>query len=168
MDDIGNLIYVLLFVIWVLYRIFGPGKKQIQKPLPPIDETASVPGNGDSRRQPVTFEDILRELTGAPAPAAETKSQEPEIIYREPEPEGTYDLEEYETTGVATSSISPAPAFPELKSKKIEVVETPGRKGGVQAAREVRKMLRSKNGLRKAIILKEILDKPYHKSWQQY
>ena len=162
MDDIGNLVYVLVFVIWFLYKTFGKGKKKITKPLAPFDPGAPAPDEKESYNEPdsppMTFEDVLRELTGAP----QTPRKRPEI-YEAPDP--------YLAENIPTS----------MEETSFEVYETPresqpvtdtvmtGRasnyalvkKRSSKAARGALKMLRTKQGAKQAFIMKEIFDRKY-------
>ena len=164
MDDIGNLAYLLFFVIWFLYRIFGKGKKKTTRPLRPVDTRAPEPkpqeqSSRDSTSPPITFEDVLRELTGT-RPVTVT---EPEEIDETPELYPVEDIpptmeetsfEVFETTA-ETQPAKGRQVLGDFSAYKIT------KEHSSKAAREVFKMLRSKNGLKKAIILKEILDRPY-------
>ncbi len=164
MDDIGNLVYLLVFIIWFLYKIFGKGKKKTTRPLPPVDTSAPEPkpqeqSSRDSTSPPITFEDVLRELTGT-RPVTVT---EPEEIDETPELYPVEDIpptmeetsfEVFETTA-ETQPAKGRQVLGDFSAYKIT------KEHSSKAAREVFKMLRSKNGLKKAIILKEILDRPY-------
>ncbi len=164
MDDVGNLVYLLVFIIWFLYKIFGKGKKKTTRPLRPVDTRAPEPkpqeqSSRDSTSPPITFEDVLRELTGTP-PVTVT---EPEQIDETPELYPVEDIpptmeetsfEVFETTA-ETQPAKGRQVLSDFSAYKIT------KEHSSKAAREVFKMLRSKNGLKKAIILKEILDRPY-------
>ena len=164
MDDIGNLAYLLFFVIWFLYKIFGKGKKKTTRPLRPLVTRAPEPktqeqSSRDSTSPPITFEDVLRELAGT-RPVTVT---EPEEIDETPELYPVEDIpptmeetsfEVFETTA-ETQPAKGRQVLGDFSAYKIT------KEHSSKAAREVFKMLRSKNGLKKAIILKEILDRPY-------
>ena len=164
MDDIGNLVYILVFVIWFLYKTFWKRKKKPASPLPPVDPSAPEPkpqerSTRDATPPPITFEDVLRELTGTP-PVTVT---EPEKIDEIPELYSVEDIpptmeetsfEVFETTA-ETQPAKGRQVLGDFSAYKIT------KEHSSKAAREVFKMLRSKNGLKKAIILKEILDRPY-------
>jgi hypothetical protein len=160
MDDIGNLVYVLVFIVWFLSRIFGKkGKKAIPK-SPTGDQNepeSSYPERrvpSESTTPPVTFEDILRELTGVP-PA--TRASEPEVeqefetYYSDDVPETSFEVLEPELE-IPPKSIYKIPKLKEKKSKKQQ---------SSKAARQAVKMLRSKQGARQAFIMKEIFDRKY-------
>ncbi len=165
MDDSGNLVYLLVLIIWFLYKIFWKGKKKTTSPLPPVDTSAPEPkpqelSTRDATPPPITFGDVLRELTGTP-PVTVT---EPEKIDEIPELYPVEDIppiveetsfEVFETP-VETPPAKGHPVLSDFSEYKVP------REHRSTAAREVFKMLKSKNGLKQAIILKEILDRPYH------
>ena len=164
MDDIGNLVYILVFVVWFLYKIFWKGKKKPASPLPSVGPSDQEPkpqeqSTRDATPPPITFEDVLRELTGAP-PATLT---EPDKIDEIPE---LYPVEDIPPTMEETSfevfetSAETKPATGQVLNADFSAYDI-RKEQGSKAAREVFKMLKSKNGLKKAIILKEILDRPY-------
>ena len=167
MDDIGNLVYILVFIIWFLSRLFGKGrKKPATKPANsdqevPDQDYQNAPGPTESTPPPVTFEDILRELTGAPS----TKRPEPATKIPETYFEDTYVEEpqeeeestsfevletEYETQKPSTITINAK--LDAIKTKKSQTSN---------AARKAFKMMQSTKGARQAFILKEIFDRKY-------
>jgi hypothetical protein len=164
MDDIGNLVYILVFVIWFLYKTFWKRKKKPASPLPTVGPSAPEPkpqerSTREATPPPVTFEDVLRELTGAP-PVTVT---EPEKIDETPE---LYPLEDLPANMEETSfEVFETPAETQPAAGPVLKADFSAYKirkeQGSKAAREVFKMLKSKNGLKQAIILKEILDRPY-------
>jgi hypothetical protein len=163
MDDIGNLVYLLVFVIWFLYKIFGKGKKKTTRPLRPVDTRAPEPktqeqSSRDSTSPPMTFEDVLRELTGAPS----VPRKRPEI-YQAPDPYPVEDIpnsmeetsfEVYETpresqpvTDTVMTGRASAYVLPQARSSK--------------AAKGALRMLKTKQGAKQAFIMKEIFDRKY-------
>ena len=163
MDDIGNLVYILVFIIWFLYRTFGKGGKKPTRPMPPIDQGAPPPDSGrnqgptESTPPPVTFEDILRELTGAP-PA--TPERQPEIVEEDvPDRYEEYYPEEEETK---FEVLEPQPQQAPITSDstKFKEFEIKTERSSL-AARQAFKMMKSKQGARQAFILKEIFDRKY-------
>ncbi len=165
MDDIGNLVYLLVLIIWILYKIFWKGKKKPASPLPPVDTSAPEPkpqelSTRDATPPPITFGDVLRELTGTP-PVTVTEPEKideiPELYPVEDTPPTTEEtsFEVFETTA-ETQPAKGRQVLGDFSAYKIT------KEHRSTAAREVFKMLKSKNGLKQAIILKEILDRPYH------
>ncbi len=155
MDDIQNLLYLAILVIWFLSRVFG---KKKQKPKP----VSGTPGpNQDSKSAPepppVTFEDILRELTGG-STKEEPAPYEEEYVSDEVEYQEEDDGHEYEPIAPDPVILTPQPVEYEQRAfKQFRIKSSRGSK----SARKVRKLLQSRNGLKQAIILKEILDRPY-------
>ena len=72
MDDNGNIIYyILLGVIYLLSRVFGKKKKPAQQPQRRAvrrEERAPVEAPTAEKEPELSFEDILRELSGVPQP----------------------------------------------------------------------------------------------------
>jgi len=165
MDDIGNLVYILVFIIWFLYRTFGKGVKKPVKPASPADQRRPDPdlhrGPSESTPPPVTFEDVLRELTGAPP---ETRAKEPQLeevpetyetdYYPEPEEEETYFEVLEPTIEIPTA---PGPVIGGRRFKELDV----RKKRISKTARAAVKMFRSPQGVRQAFLMKEIFDRKH-------
>jgi hypothetical protein len=88
MDDNGNgnlIYYIVLGIIYLLSRVFGKKKKKVppkasgqgkgRKIAPPTAEKEATPA--------MSFEDILRELSGATQPKPEPDPEPASEIYRE-------------------------------------------------------------------------------------
>lgn len=163
MDDIQTLIYFALIVIWFLSRVFTKGKKKKPKGRPVPSQPRPVPGQTETQQPPtpnVTFEDILRELTGAPV--TEPPKPQPAPEYREvdvPEMDipAMEEVEEVDYDTPAPPTSHPDIVVREGAFKEFMIKE----EKGPQAAREVFQMLKNKQGLKQAIILQAILDRPY-------
>lgn len=176
MDDIGNLVYILVFIIWFLYRTFSKGGKKpatgkkLAKPTPargrnePDRDFTRQRGPSESTTPPVTFEDILRELTGAPQ-----DSREPQTVEEIPEDYTDYNPETEEET-----SFEVLEPIAEQPKPEIQIPTLPGPKlterfkefeikkqRSSKAAREAVKMFRSPQGARQAFLMKEIFDRKY-------
>ncbi len=162
MDDIGNLVYILVFVIWFLYKTFGKGKKKTAKPLAPFDPGAPAPDSKESYNQPdsppMTFEDVLRQLTGAPS----VPRKRPEI-YQAPDP---YPVEDIPNSMEETSfEVYDTPR----ESQPVTDTVMTGRASGYElpkarsskAAKGALRMLKTKQGAKQAFIMKEIFDRKY-------
>lgn len=167
MDDIGNLVYVLVFIIWFLSRLFGKGrKKPVTKPTKSGHETPdqdyqNTPGPTESTPPPVTFEDILRELTGAPS----EKKPEPAIEIPETYYEDTYVDEpehEEESTSfeVLETEYKPQTPSPFEDSGKFNAFDKKKSRSS-KSARKAFRMMQSAEGARQAFIMKEIFDRKY-------
>jgi len=167
MDDIGNLVYILVFIVWFLSRLFGKGrKKPAAKPSTSEPNTQEYDSPQPSRPSestppPVTFEDILRELTGAPS----TKPA-PQPVPREDYPDRETYLDEPEEEERETSfevlDTDYQSADPELMPDlgKLKVLGTRKQKTS-QAARQAFNMMRTPQGARQAFLMKEIFDRKY-------
>ena len=166
MDDIGNLLYIAVFIIWFLYRLFGKGGKKPARPMPPFDPSApppepmeDIPSEPRSKRPstpPITFEDILRELTGAP----QSEPQTTETYEHLPEVEPlSHEVEEtsFEVMETPEPSAKRSQIVDQGKFKEFEIHKERSSK----AARAAFKLMRSKQGARQAFIMKEIFDRKY-------
>ena len=175
-DDIGNLVYIIVFAIWFLYRVFGKARKKTARPMPPFDSEAPEPSPQEYRpteaarpteptRPTINFEDILRELTGAPA----TPQPIPEVV---PEFEEDYPYKEDYPIDDIGPTLEEASFEVHDTAKKVEPISSflrERRSLGFQikkhqtskAARAAFKMMQSKHGAKQAFIMKEIFDRPY-------
>ncbi len=159
--DFENYFYVILAIIYFLSRVLK-GKKQA-----PEDESYDQPET--TGKKPVTFEDLLKEFT-------EDKSvePEPEVVqesvrevedsrpksYRSP-------YSDEESKSIFEKSIKEAemlskgeePAEKKLVFKEFKPYQEEEETTGF--ATEIREMLQSGDGGKKAIILAEILNRRY-------
>lgn len=160
--DFENYFYVILAIIYFLSRVLK-GKKQA-----PEDESYDQPET--TGKKPVTFEDLLKEFT-------EEKSvePEPEVVVEEPVREvqdrrpksyrSPYSDEE--SKSIFEKSIKEAemlskeekPAENKLTFKEFKPYQEEEEVEGF--ATEIREMLQSGDGGKKAIILAEILNRRY-------
>lgn len=172
MDDIGNLLYIVVFIIWFLYRTFGKGGKKPARPSIPSDQDMPDPeyqrerGPSKSTPPPVTFEDILRELTGAPPdnrrPEPEPVEEVPEEYYSEQDEETSFEILEPEIP--VREETKPEIRIPSMpgtrltsRFKEFDVKKERSSK----AARAAFKMFRTPQGARQAFLMKEIFDRKY-------
>ncbi len=79
MDDNNNIVYyIVLGVIYLLSRIFGKKKKKVKPAVKPVPERTIEPPTAQKEvAETLSFEDILRELSGGAKPKPEP---EPETI----------------------------------------------------------------------------------------
>ena len=164
MDNIGDLAYILVFIVWFLYRIFVKTGKKTSPSSPPFDpstdggeSTATAPPRGKTREAtppPMTFEEMLRELTGAPQPAVE---EEPEDYY---ESDDSYE-EEDESSFEVLEPMEDSPTPPKFESTgKFKEFELRPKRTS-KAAKAAIKMFKSPQGAKQAFIMKEIFDRKY-------
>ena len=164
MDDIQNIIYFAVLIIWFLSRAFGGSKKKKQKqyPTPPINQSDEYGEVLDQpKSEPVTFEDILRELSGAPPKAQPAPEPEPQYYEQESNYEDVFGKPYEETEALDAPQEKKAIGHPDfvIEGGFKEFAIT--KKRGPKVARDVRRLLRQRNGLKQAIVLKEILDRKY-------
>lgn len=167
MDDIGNLLYIAIAVLYFLYRAFakpkGKGKKPVRKTPQSAPASGPITTTQPPKTKPLTFEDILRELAG------EEKPKEPEVTYEsEPyqESEVVFDYEEQEdeveeelptyrtevqpVSGSRLASTEPGRLSPFKIEKRTSALHT-----------DIHNTLSTLEGAKKAFILKEIFDRKY-------
>ena len=162
MDDIGNLVYIIVFIIWFLYRTFGKAGKKQSRPLPPFNPSADggepietePSGQSQEKPAPMTFEEMLRELTGAPPVSVE---EPPEVDYEEEE----FDQYQEDSRFEVMEPVEELPSPPSLtttgKFKEFEISKARSSK----AARAAIKKFKSPQGVKQAFIMKEIFDRKY-------
>ena len=169
MDNIETILYVVLAVIYFLYRAFskskGKGKKPVQKGSPSAPASGPVSTNQPPKTKPLTFEDILRELAGG------EKETEPEVTYGT-EPELTQDTEvvfDYDEAEEEMEEELPAYRTKVQPVSGSHLASTKGgrlnpfkiRKKTSKLHKDIYKSLSSLEGAKKAFILKEIFERKY-------
>lgn len=164
MDD-SILYYLVLGAIYVLSKIFG--KKKNQDIPAEVDEFEEVNTPRPAKKPAPTFEDILKELTGEQSPVF-TKEEKEEPLQPAPEPVLATELVDYQKKNIealeADDLIDIVPHKPiERKKPQFErdihfIVEE---EEGEDVGADIDEMLSDYDGIRKAIVLKEVLDRKY-------
>lgn len=168
MDDLSTIFYIIVAIVYVIYSAIKRGKpKELPKngpgsPIPgEFDDVTQESPSGDSQRRP-TFEDLLREFT-QPQPVPERgiteELDEPEEPYRsegvaveEKKAASIYDA--YQNVEIGGDDIFKGPRLfaPEEEYEEEETNKL---------ASEIRDMLKSPDGLKKTILLNEIIRPKY-------
>ncbi|MDN5205399.1 hypothetical protein QQ008_28700 [Fulvivirgaceae bacterium BMA10] len=172
MEDFSTIFYVILGILYFLFSIFRK-KKTPQHPdqLPGDYEAFDEYQDSDStttneRRRPVTFEELLQEF-------AQGKQDRPEVV-QEHKPEikkemvseqKPVEVVENKYKNVNTSDLRTIDEIvktskSEEKTFRFDVYDTEELKYS-KSAHELAKMLKDRDGIRKAILLKEILTPKY-------
>ena len=193
MDDNGNIIYyIILGAIYLLSRVFGKKKKQPPKPARkpqrrPVrqEERAPVEAPTAEKEAELSFEDILRELSGVPQPKPKADPQpqptpaldalEPESGYKpapapaiegKPQPSYTVDeMDEIATEFEVPKPIGyermPEPDLAALRRKDLKFKRDD--KYSIKKKRTVDylKALQEPGGPAKAFVLGEIFNRKY-------
>ena len=195
MDDNGNIIYyILLGVIYLLSRVFGKKKKPPAKPARSPQRRQAPANREDQEREPVqaptaekepalSFEEILRELSGVPQPKPKADPQPqptPALDALEPEtginpapqiegrPQPSYAVDEmdqiageFKTPKPFGSDRLPEPDLAALRRKKLSFERDD--KYSLKERRTVNylEILKEKDGPAKAFVLGEIFNKKY-------
>ena len=175
MDDNGNIIYyIILGAIYLLSRVFGKKKK---KPgaIPPQKRKITPPTAKSEEAPPLSFEDILRELSGNKQPKPETDPDSaptpaliptpPSIPVREAAREQAYSVDEideiavdYEVPraiGSETSTEAP------IKRKKLTFKRDEHFTIKEKVTIDYLDILSEQDGAAKAFVLSEIFARKY-------
>jgi HEPN domain-containing protein len=155
--DFENFFYVILAVIYILSRVLKAKKKAPQETY---DET-----EGEPPKKTVTFEDLLKEFTGAeeeeiPEPVVEPA---PEVRPKRYEPKYTDEESRsiFEKSIKAAEEVGSSDKPKESKQLIFKEFEPYQQEEPEVLAEEIADMLRSEDGSKKAIILSEILNRKY-------
>lgn len=173
MEDNGNIIYYLILgAIYILSRVFGKKKK---KPgaVPPQKRKIAPPTAESEEPSPLSFEEILRELSGAkqpkpvpdpdPAPApAYTTQPEPAI---EPVWEEKYSVDEIDQIAV-DYEVPKAIGWenrpqPQIKRKKLTFKRDEHFAIREKVTVDYLEVLSEEDGAAKAFVMSEIFDRKY-------
>ena len=171
MDDLSTIFYIILAIIYVIYSAIKRGKPKDlptggpgSPPPDEFDEATQGSPQGDTQRRP-TFEDLLREFTEQPEPVREKqevqeKVEEPQQVFEPGQPVWTgkkapsaYD--QYQNVEMGDMDVLRAPSVFKAPDESEEDVDTSGL--GV----EIREMLKNPDGLKKAVLLNEIIRPKY-------
>ena len=171
MDDLSTIFYIIVAIIYVIYSAIKRGKPKNlpqsgQEPPVPQDfgDVTQNPPPQKNQRRP-TFEDLLREFTQQ-EPVEEKEVYEEEIdrpssfgpsqqpFAEEKKPASVY--EKYQNVEVGDDDVLRAPSV--FKAVNEEYEETTS--SSVLGA-EIREMLKNPDGLKKTILLNEIIRPKY-------
>lgn len=171
MDDLSTIFYIIVAIIYVIYSAMKRGKP---KKLPQNGPDSPIPGDfgevtqestpGKTQRRP-NFEDLLREFTQQQEPKVKEKEiAEEEIDQSEP-------FFETERPFVAESKKSSVyDEFQNVEVSEVDVLRAPSvfkaqeDYNGKDTSRlgvDIREMLKNPDGLKKAILLNEIIRPKY-------
>lgn len=166
MDD-SILYYLVLGAIYVLSKLFG--KKKNQDIPAEVDEYEEVDVPKPRKKPTPTFEDLLKELTGEETPVF-TKQEKEEPLKPTPEPVLATDIIDYQEENIEALDeddlIDIVPHKP-LERKKpefrrdIHFAMTSDEEDEEDIGGDIEEMLSDYDGVRKAMVLKEVLDRKY-------
>lgn len=167
MEDYKILIYLVLSILYFLFR--NKGKKKNQKPSPQSAQTNDAP----QRRAPKSFEELLRELSGENQP--ETAYNETHSELKEEVDERLLDqkieeselansdetLKELYKKGEKLKSIDELVDFKEVEiaSSRFEEFEEKAEENSF--AKDIRDNLSDPESAKKAIVYAEIFNRKY-------
>ena len=177
MEDNGNIIYyIILGAIYLLSKVFGKKKKKPAQ-APAQKRKISPPTAASDEAPPLSFEDILRELSGAkqpkpepdpepmPAPApAFTSPPEPEFVVEEVWQE-KYSNDEMDEIAVAYEVPKPIGSEnspqPKIKRKQLTFKRESHFAIKEKVTVDYLEVLSQQDGAAKAFVMSEIFARKY-------
>lgn len=162
MDDNNIIYYIVLGAIYFLSKIFG--KKKQPKPPVDTDEWVAEESQNTAPSVSTSFDDIFKELTGQ----SQTEYTPEEVIKPlEPAPVLASDIIDYRKTNIEAIQPDELIDIPNHKpmQRTSPVYEREGQFKIEEETNETRdavvSLLADHDGLRQAVILKEIFDRKY-------
>lgn len=164
MDD--SLIYYLVIgAIYLLSKLFGKKKKQgvpTEENDYEVLETPQPP-----KKAAPSFEDILKELTGEAVPEITEKEKSKPLEHAKPEPVLATDLIDYQKKNV--EAVEPDELIDIVSHKPIERKRPEFQRDAhfeveeekSEMADGIAEMLSDYDGIRRAMVIKEVLDRKY-------
>ena len=165
-DSLQIIIYIAFLAIYFLSRFLKGSKQKASRPVPrrELDEEEQ----GEVSEQPMTFQDLLRELTQPrEAPKPQPKKKVPaESVARDYEfkkdyPEDEEIQEVYEESLRRAKQVKTLDEMVNIGESSIKFKEYQEADQQNTLATEIREMLKDPYDAKKAIILKEILDRRF-------
>ena len=168
MDDLQVVIYIVFLAIYFLSR-FLKGSKQKQTPRREAREVNREEDTAQDEERPMTFEDILRELTQPkerPKPKPQSRPKpipaRKEYEFRGSEPDDDEIQEVFEESKRRARGIQTIDEMVDIGEGSIKFREYEEKlEEDNEYASEIRDMLKNPDDVRKAVILKEILDRKF-------
>lgn len=161
MDD-SIIYYLVLGAIYLLSKAFKKKKENAPVDMEEYEESESP---RPAKKAPPTFEELLKELTGESS-AAYTEEERTQPL-KPAEPVLATDIVDYQRHNVEAVDpdelIDIVPHKP-LERKKIEFMRNDKfalEEEGDDMSNDIEEMLSDYDGVRKAIVLKEVLDRKY-------
>jgi len=148
-------LYIIIGIAWVAYSIYTSRQKALKKqaqgrPTGEPSQSTTLPGGGGK----TLFEDILRELTGEPAPAA--PATQPANTAKYPP------YEEFQQTNDTYKSSPVQPNYSVPVSEYAKKEQTPANKTHPVNKQVIKnESLVRKFNLREAVIFSELLNRKY-------
>jgi hypothetical protein len=168
MEDLDIYLYIILFVIYAVSRVFKGIKKAA--PKPPVQGSPQQPQGGQPtqtappKRKPFSFEDLLKEFEEA---ATEKKSPPPvreEVAVEPPPPppipKVSSERSKYESYEGMSLETIPGPVE-DIGKRKIGYERNKKYSLDTRSPSIYAKMLANPDGAKKAIILSEIINRKY-------
>ena len=172
MDDIQTILYIVIGVIYLLFRVLR--KKSPKLPPPDTQEDVDVAPQAQPKKQPHSFEELLREITGkSQKPQTEAEEKELEEFESEPQVEAQRSrplISDQSAQATFKESVKeaekrrmPVLDVKPLKSKLgIPQEYLPDKDAKNSLAREIASSLGNTRDIKKAIVINEILTRKYN------
>ena len=164
MEDSNILYYVILGAIYFLSKIFGKKKKPI--PMENMEEVPVPDQSTSTQSDAPTFEDVFKELTGQ-APELTPEERTTPLQPKEVEPVLATELVDLQRRNV--EAIEPDELIDIVPHQQIERAKPKFERSEKFKIKEedhelqdgLMELLADQDGLKKAVVLREILDRKY-------
>ena len=163
-NDFSTILYIIFGVVYVLFQAFNKKKKK-QRQQEAAQPTEYQPeADTPTKQPPVSFEDLLKELTGD---GASEKKVEPTFEEFKPQEENYQHPFSNPEPVIQETKLEPIlQPVPHIERTPIGGLKEKRRSEAYQIDDEEKRsefaeMLASSDGLRKAFVLKEVLDRKY-------
>ncbi len=158
MDDIQTILYIVIAVLYVIFRVFLKKKPKPQPPPVEQEHHQDVESPAKEKRDspsPMSFEDVFKELSGQ----KKAPKQEPQAPQFEDENiKSAYEESIQRAKEIKKPKNQAIPAI-HPKFESFEDYETEDK--GNWLADEIRASLKDPGDLKRAIVLKEILKRRF-------
>ncbi len=164
--DFKIILYIVFFVIYILAKALkkSPSKKLPKRPRPDIDSEA------DEAEKTITFEDIFKEITSGkkketPEPV-EVKEEVKEFDSDYPSDQEIHEVYKESIIEADKSKTHEQTVRENAKKKRASILKNEGFEAykieeRPSMASEIGEMLKDTEDVRRAIVLKEILDRKF-------
>lgn len=165
-DNLQVIIYIVFLAIYFLSRFLKGNKKQAQRPTREREREYEE-DQGQEAEQPMTFEDLLRELTQPkerkpkPTPQPPPAPAKREYEFSGEEPSDDEIQEVYEESKRKAKGVKTLDEMVDIGEESIKFKEYQEVGEDNEFATEIREMLQNTDDARKAIVLKEILERKF-------
>lgn len=161
MDDIGTVLYIVFLALYIISRAF---KKKGKKPVTRQPNAPQAEDEQTSQKErPVSFEDLLKEFTEQRTEAKRPKPKEQEATFEKEEFDDSRVQETFESSVREAKEFKTLDEQVDLEIKPLisDHFEAYEQEEEYTFADEIRDSFANPDDARKAIILKEVLDRRF-------